>query len=35
MTWFEPSKWLRIIHTGPFLKKWSSLGLGDDDLLKL
>jgi hypothetical protein len=35
MTWFEPSRWLRIIQTGPFLKKWSSLGLSDDDLLQL
>ncbi len=33
MTRFEPSKWLRIIQTTPFLRKWSSLGLGDDDLL--
>jgi hypothetical protein len=32
MTGFQPSKWLRIIQTTPFLRKWSRLGLGDDDL---
>lgn len=35
MAGFEPSKWLRIIHTTAFLRKWSSLGLGDDELLTL
>jgi hypothetical protein len=35
MAWFEPSKWLRIIHTGVFLNKWWSLGLTEDDLLRL
>ena len=35
MTPFEPSKWLRIIQTGLFLKKWTRLDLGEDDLLKL
>ncbi|HKI17822.1 MAG TPA: hypothetical protein VKA15_08070, partial [Isosphaeraceae bacterium] len=27
--------WLRIIQTSPFLRKWFSLGLGEDDLLAL
>ena len=31
----EPSRWLRIIQTGLFLRKWSNLGLGDDDLRDL
>jgi hypothetical protein len=31
----EPSRWLRIIQTGFFLRKWSSLGLDDDDLVAL
>ncbi len=35
MTGIEPSRWLRIVQTGPFLRKWSSLGLDDDDLLAL
>jgi hypothetical protein len=35
MAGFEPSKWLRVIQTSPFLRKWSSLGLTDNDLLLL
>ncbi|HZW31536.1 MAG TPA: type II toxin-antitoxin system RelE/ParE family toxin [Isosphaeraceae bacterium] len=31
----EPSRWLRIVQTGLFLRKWSRLGLGDDDLRDL
>ncbi len=31
----EPSRWLRIIQTGLFLRKWAGLGLDDDDLLAL
>jgi hypothetical protein len=29
----EPSKWLRVIETSPFVRKWTSLGLSDGDLL--
>jgi hypothetical protein len=32
---FDPPRWLRIIQTGPFLRKWFSLGLDEDDLLAL
>ena len=35
MTGWEPSKWLRVIQTSPFLRKWTSLGLTEDDLLVL
>jgi hypothetical protein len=35
MTPFEQSRWLRIVQTGPFLRKWFSLGLDEDDLLTL
>src|SRR5258708_3394010 len=35
MTGLEPSKWLRVIQTSPFLRKWFSLGLTDDDLFVL
>jgi hypothetical protein len=35
MSGIEPSRWLRIVQTGLFLKKWSSLGLDDDDLIVL
>jgi hypothetical protein len=35
MTRFERSRWLRIIQTGPFLRKWVSLGLDESDLLML
>jgi hypothetical protein len=35
MSELEPSRWLRIVQTGAFLRKWSSLGLDDDDLLAL
>ncbi len=31
----EPSRWLRIVQTGLFLRKWSGLGLDDDDPLAL
>jgi hypothetical protein len=32
---FDRSRWLRIIQTGPFLRKWFGLGLDEDDLLTL
>ncbi len=35
MTEVEPSRWLRIVQTGLFLRKWSGLGLDDDDLFNL
>jgi hypothetical protein len=35
MNEIEPSRWLRIVQTGVFLRKWSRLGLDDDDLLAL
>ena len=35
MAGIEPSRWLRIVQTGQFLRKWSSLGLNDDDLVAL
>jgi hypothetical protein len=35
MSGIEPSRWLRIIQTGVFLRKWSTLGLDDDDLFAL
>jgi hypothetical protein len=35
MTGIEPSRWLRIVQTGVFIRKWSSLGLDDDDLIAL
>ena len=35
MTPFDRSRWLRIVQTGPFLRKWFSLGLDEDDLLTL
>ena len=35
MSELEPSRWLRIIQTGLSLRKWSKLGLGDDDLRDL
>ncbi len=31
----DPSRWLRIVQTGVFLRKWTGLGLDDDDLLAL
>ena len=35
MTPFDRSRWLRIVQTGPFLRKWFGLGLDEDDLLTL
>jgi hypothetical protein len=35
MTGFAPSRWLRFIQTSPFLRKWASLDLDDDDLRSL
>ena len=35
MSRFERSRWLRIIQTGPFLRKWLSLGMDEDDLIML
>src|SRR5205809_690263 len=35
MNRIEPSRWLRIIQTNLFLRKWSGLGLGDEDLRAL
>jgi hypothetical protein len=29
---FEPMDWLRFIHLAPFDRKWSNLGLDDEDL---
>jgi hypothetical protein len=29
------SRWLRIVQTSPFLRKWFNLGLDEDDLLTL
>jgi mRNA-degrading endonuclease RelE of RelBE toxin-antitoxin system len=29
---FEPMDWLRFIHLTPFDRKWTNLGLDDDDL---
>jgi hypothetical protein len=35
MTPFDRSRLLRIVQTGPFLRKWFDLGLDEDDLLAL
>lgn len=35
MTRFERSRWLRIIQTETFLRKWLSLGMDEDDLIML
>jgi mRNA-degrading endonuclease RelE of RelBE toxin-antitoxin system len=32
---FEPSDWLRFVQLDPFAKKWTKLGLSDDDLRAL
>jgi len=32
---FEPMDWLRFIHLAPFDRKWTDLGLDDDDLRAL
>jgi hypothetical protein len=32
---FEPMDWLRFIHLAPFDRKWTALGLDDDDLRAL
>ncbi|MFO0959013.1 MAG: hypothetical protein U0800_16560 [Isosphaeraceae bacterium] len=32
---FRPEDWLRFVHLKPFERKWSSIGMDDDDLRAL
>ena len=34
-TGINPSDWLRFVQLDPFTRKWTKLGLGDDDLRAL